>query len=141
MVAVTGLAAAASYAAVKSFWACSAAALAALMVPLTCPGGNPVIAVPGLSPRSPLSTVGPVFVTVDAPRTANWAAVPSGTGVVAAAVPALAGPAGPRRTADAPAIVTATGSRYEAVILRMAPTMKVMGFLPVMVHLTEAVDL
>jgi hypothetical protein len=69
MVAVTGLAAAALYAVVRSFWACSEAGLAALTVPLTCPGGNPVIAVPGLSPRSPLIVVGPVFVTVDAART------------------------------------------------------------------------
>jgi hypothetical protein len=43
---------------------------------MTLPGGNPVIAVPGLTPRSPVRTVAPVFVTVDPPRTANDAAVP-----------------------------------------------------------------
>jgi hypothetical protein len=41
------------------------------MVPLlTVPGGNPVTAVPGLTPRSPLITLGPVFVTVVPARTA-----------------------------------------------------------------------
>jgi hypothetical protein len=54
------------------------------MAPFTCPGGNPVTDVPGLSPRSPLTVVGPVFVTVDPARTAKFAAVPSGTGAVAA---------------------------------------------------------
>lgn len=43
------------------------------------PGGNPVIAVPGLTPRSPSMTVLPVFVTVDPPRTPNVAAVPKRT--------------------------------------------------------------
>jgi hypothetical protein len=85
--------------------------------------------------------VGPVFVTVDAPRTANWAAVPSGTGAVAAAAPALAGPAAHRRTADAPAIVTARGNRREVVILRMAPATKIMGFLPITMRLTERLNL
>ncbi len=40
------------------------------------PGGNPVIAVPGETPRSPLITVNPVLVTVVAPRTPNVAADP-----------------------------------------------------------------
>src|ERR1035438_2982580 len=59
-----GLAAAALYAVVRSFWACNAALSAALIVPITCPGGNPVIAVPGLSPRSPVIVVGPLLATV-----------------------------------------------------------------------------
>ncbi len=46
------------------------------MVPSTIPGGNPDIAVPGLNPRSPEMIEGPVFVTVDPPRTPNVAAVP-----------------------------------------------------------------
>jgi len=54
------------------------------MVPFTWPGGNPVTDVPGLSPRSPLIVVGPVFVIVDPASTAKFAAVPSGTGTVAA---------------------------------------------------------
>jgi hypothetical protein len=33
------------------------------MVPPTMPGGKPVMEVPGLTPRSPLKTVSPVFVT------------------------------------------------------------------------------
>jgi hypothetical protein len=37
----------------------------------------PVIAVPGLTPRSPTMEVDPVLVTVDAPRTAKFAAGPS----------------------------------------------------------------
>ena len=39
------------------------------------PGGNPVIAAPGLTPRSPLITVEPVLVTVEAPRTPKSPAV------------------------------------------------------------------
>lgn len=41
------------------------------------PGGKPVTAVPGATPKSPVTTVGPVFVTVEAPRTAKLCAVPS----------------------------------------------------------------
>ena len=40
-------------------------------------------ALPGLTPRSPLITVGPVLVTAEPPRTAKAAAVPS-EGAVAA---------------------------------------------------------
>jgi hypothetical protein len=43
--------------------------------------------VPGLSPRSPLSVAEPVFVIVDQASTAKFAAVPSGTGAVAALAP------------------------------------------------------
>ena len=45
------------------------------------PGGRPVTAVPGLTPRSPAIMVGPVLVTVDAARTAKPCAAPrDGTG-------------------------------------------------------------
>src|SRR5207249_9402019 len=71
--------AASLYAAVKSCCARAAAASAAWIVPLTIPGGNPVTAVPGLSPRSPLTMVAPVLVTVEAARTANVVAAPRGT--------------------------------------------------------------
>jgi hypothetical protein len=46
------------------------------MVPMTVPGGKPVIALPGHTPRSPVTTVKPVFVTVEPPRTAKLVAVP-----------------------------------------------------------------
>jgi hypothetical protein len=45
-------------------------------VPLKVPGRNPVIDVP-VVPRSPLMSVGPVFVTVAALRTPKVAADPS----------------------------------------------------------------
>ncbi len=41
------------------------------------PGGKPVIEEPGQTPRSPLTTDEPVLVTVEPPRTAKLAAVPS----------------------------------------------------------------
>lgn len=43
---------------------------------MTAPGGNPVIDVPEYSPRSPYSVVEPVFVTVEAPKTAKLCAEP-----------------------------------------------------------------
>ncbi len=42
----------------------------------TIPGGKPVSAVPGLTPRSPSIFVGPVFVTAWPPRTEKLAAAP-----------------------------------------------------------------
>src|ERR1700738_3765720 len=45
--------------------------------PATTPGGKPVIAVPGLTPRLPVTTVNPVLVTVVAPRIAKLCAEPS----------------------------------------------------------------
>src|ERR1041384_2713045 len=81
--------AASLYAVVKSCCARAAAASAAWIVPLTVPGGNPVTAVPGLSPRSPLTMVGPVLVTVEAARTANVVADPRATGACPAAVAAV----------------------------------------------------
>jgi len=41
------------------------------------PGGKPVTAVPGLTPRSPVIVLRPVLVTVEAPRTAKLCAEPS----------------------------------------------------------------
>src|SRR6185503_18768341 len=72
--------AASLYAVVKSNCAWAAAASATCIVPLTVPGGNPVTAVPGLNPRSPLIVVGPVLVTVEAARTTNVLADPRMTG-------------------------------------------------------------
>jgi hypothetical protein len=48
-------------------------------------GGKPVTAVPGLTPRSPVITLGPVLVTVEAPSTAKLWAIPSDGAVWAAA--------------------------------------------------------
>src|SRR4051812_524037 len=74
------------YAVVTSFCAWSATASAAWIVPpLTMPGGKPVTAVPGLTPRSPVMTLGPVLVTVEPPSTAKLCAVPSDGAVCAAA--------------------------------------------------------
>src|ERR1017187_8965236 len=53
-----------------------ASASPACIVPFTIPGGNPVIERPGQTPKSPLMTLGPVLVTVEAPRTPKLAAVP-----------------------------------------------------------------
>jgi hypothetical protein len=55
-----------------------------MLPPITRPGGNPVTAVPGLTPRSPLIMLRPVLVTVCPARTAKLPAVPSPTGAVAA---------------------------------------------------------
>src|SRR5437867_6215676 len=77
------------YAVVKSSSAWAAAGSPAWIVPLTVPGGNPVTAVPGLSPRSPLTVVAPVLVTVEAARTANELAAPRATGAWPAAVAAV----------------------------------------------------
>src|ERR1041385_8795658 len=77
--------AASLYAVVRSAWAWAAAASAAWSVPLIIPGGNPVTAVPGLSPRSAPTVVPPVLVTVEAPRTAKLPAVPRATEAAAIA--------------------------------------------------------
>ncbi len=85
------------------------------MVPLvTTPGGKPVTAVPGLTPRSPEMTDGPVLVTVEPASTAKDVAVPKPTvdgaadacgvpttppkSTMAAVVPAASAPASPRRS-------------------------------------------
>jgi hypothetical protein len=49
--------------------------------PFKIPGGKPVTAVPGLTPRSPVTVVALVLVTVDPASTANPPADPSATGV------------------------------------------------------------
>jgi hypothetical protein len=70
---------------VSAAFAASAVASAAWMVPaLTTPGGNPVTAVPGLTPRLPRTVDGPVLVTVVPASTAYPAADPRPTGGVAA---------------------------------------------------------
>ncbi len=66
------------YAVVTSLCAWSATASAARMLPpITSPGGKPVAAEPGLTPRSPVITLEPVLVTVEPASTANGSAVPS----------------------------------------------------------------
>src|ERR1700685_4193058 len=77
--------AASLYAVVRSDWAPPATPSALWIVPLdTMPGGNPVTAVPGLTPRFPLMVLGPVLVTVVPARTAKLPAVPRPRGPVAA---------------------------------------------------------
>src|ERR1700722_11084146 len=79
ILAVEAAPAAALYAVVRSVWACRATASALWMVPLdTTPGGNPVTAVPGLTPTLPLMTLGPVLVTACPARTAKLLSVPRG---------------------------------------------------------------
>jgi hypothetical protein len=100
--------AASLYAVVKSDWAFPATRSARWIVPpVTMPGGNPVTAVPGLTPRFPLIRLTPVLVTVVPPRTAKLPAVPRPTGAVAATAgcmamkkamaPAITGPAASQR--------------------------------------------
>src|SRR6185436_16795127 len=87
VIAPTVRPAASLYAVVKSSCAWAAAASATCIVPLT--DGDPVTEVPGLNPRSPLTVVAPVLVTVEAARTANVLADPRATGPWPAAVPAV----------------------------------------------------
>jgi hypothetical protein len=49
------------------------------------PGGKPVTALPGLTPKSPLEMLGPVLVTVEPPNTAKLCADPSDGAVWATA--------------------------------------------------------
>src|SRR5207248_10714265 len=72
--------AASSYAVVRSAMPSAATGSPAFMDPTSVPGGNPVTAVPGLTPRSPVTEVGPVLVTVEPPSTTNLSAAPSATG-------------------------------------------------------------
>src|SRR5689334_18549860 len=58
------------------------------------PGGKPVTALPGLTPRSPPRTVGPVLVTVEPASTENDAAVPSEVKASLAADPRVRGESG-----------------------------------------------
>src|SRR2546426_5964367 len=80
VIAPTVRPAASLYAVVKSSCAWAAAESATCLVPLTVPGGNPVTEVPGLSPRSPVTVLAPVLVTVEPARTAKLAADPRATG-------------------------------------------------------------
>jgi hypothetical protein len=82
---VEGAPAAALYAVVRSVWACRATASATCWAPFTVPGGNPVTALPGLRPRSPVITLGPVLVTVVPARTAKLSSVPRFGAVAATA--------------------------------------------------------
>src|ERR1700730_5657275 len=62
---------------VTSLCACSETASAVWIVPaVRCPGGNPVTALPGLTPTLSLLMVGPGLVTVEPASTANACAVP-----------------------------------------------------------------
>src|SRR5207253_11023846 len=56
------------------------------MVPCNVMDWEPVAAVPGLKPRSPVIVVGPVLVIVEPARTAKPSAVPRPTGAWAEAV-------------------------------------------------------
>lgn len=70
------------YAVVRSSWAWAAVGSPACIEPpvtVPPPGPKPVTAVPGLTPRSPVTMVGPELVTVEPASTAKVAADPSGT--------------------------------------------------------------
>src|SRR5437667_359141 len=77
---------------------------------------------PGLSPRSPLTRVAPVLVTVEPARTANVAAAPRGTGAGPAAVTVRAADAVP------PGSLTVRGGTVRltlgGVVLGVAPVVK-----------------
>jgi hypothetical protein len=51
----------------------------AWIAPVKVPGGKPVTAVPGLTPRSPVRAVAPVPVSVEPARTTNAPAPPRAT--------------------------------------------------------------
>ena len=53
------------------------------------PGGKPVTAVPGLRPKSPLITLGPVLVIVEPAKIAKLSAVPRSTVVAALISPTI----------------------------------------------------
>src|SRR5437660_1604639 len=53
-----------------------------MVPPVTSPGGKPVTARPGLTPRLPTTVVEPVLVTVEPARTAKLSAVPRIDGTV-----------------------------------------------------------
>ena len=79
---------------VTSFCACAATASVWCRVPVKEPLGapeKPVMDEPGDRPTSPVTTVGPVLVTVLAPSTPNGAAVPTFSGP-SSTVPATAAP-------------------------------------------------
>src|SRR5438093_744455 len=137
VIAPTVRPAASLYAVVRSSCAWAAAGSPAWIVPLTVPGGNPVTAVPGLSPRSPLTLVAPVLVTVEPARTANVLAAPRATGAGPAAEVevASAGVADPKAGAKAGAMAAVTAAKgavtggmvkltVGAVVSEVAPVVK-----------------
>src|SRR4051794_20681581 len=79
MAAVGALVAALSYATARSDLACCATAPPAWLSPPSVSEARPVIETVGNDPRSPVSTVAPVFVTPDPASTANEALAASGT--------------------------------------------------------------
>src|SRR5579883_269727 len=91
--------AASLYAVVRSDCAWPATASVSWMLPFNVIDWEPVIAVPGLRPMSPLMVVGPVLVTVEAARTAKLFAVLSPT---VAWLEATAGPAASTQTRISP---------------------------------------
>src|SRR5688572_28861010 len=120
-IAPTVRAAASLYAVVKASCAWAATGSPAWIIPLTVPGGNPVTAVPGLSPRSPLTLVAPVLVTVEPARTANVLAAPRATGACPAAAAAVvsAGIANPNTRAKAavtPGKLTVRGGKVKLTV-------------------------
>ncbi len=66
------------YAVVRSLSARLLTASPVCIVPVTVPGGNPVTAVPGLTPRSPITVVEPVLVMALPASAPKLAAVPNG---------------------------------------------------------------
>src|SRR4051812_8109845 len=69
---------------VRSRCAPCAVGSATWLVPFTVPGGKPDTELPGHSPRSPLSIVSPLLVTVEPARTLKFPALPKATGNSAA---------------------------------------------------------
>jgi hypothetical protein len=75
-----------------------------------------VTALPGDTPRLPVTTLGPVLVTVDPPRTAKLAAVPS-VGAVARIELACPIPEFVAPTTTAPIAIAAIATRRIAILL------------------------
>src|SRR5690349_16364422 len=74
-------AAALLYAVVKSPWAVMATPSAMCFVPVSVPGGNPVIEAAGNIPTSPVTLVGPILLTTGvAPRIPKLQAAPNAKG-------------------------------------------------------------
>jgi hypothetical protein len=124
--AVAGVRPAASlYAVVKSDSAPAATPSVWCTVPFTIPGGKPVIALPGLTPRSPLRMLGPVLVTVVPANTAKLLAVPRPTGATAA--PALGCVAISRMIAAASARNTPSQERLTVLRGQRLPRSVIIG--------------
>ena len=111
--------AASPYAVVTSASACAATASPACWDPLnTSPGGKLVMAEPGLTPRSPEMSDGPVFVTVVPAKTAKDSAVPNPTVDCAAAADDIApnahGASSPAMLRAPPATINPVQRRTES---------------------------